>query len=220
VDDWMGIQMDEMIGFEDEHDCNAEGQAECYDSCTACGGHHCGYHGCSADKYEEDSAGFFVKRLGIGQFQDRGLTVTYPTISNWTEIKREKENNVVSKELIERQARSYQEMADKQLAKLAFLESLPKEPTGIWEDESEPIIIQFNKKFGNGQTYQYAAIGIRTRIGQLYRGEEVMSWERTWYTTGPKTPKAYSWDDLIQWIYGAGDEDVEIWVVTGLEKIN
>jgi hypothetical protein len=45
-------------------------------------------------------------------------------------------------------------------------------------------VIRWRKQFGDGKTYMYAAI--RTELG--------------WYTTGPRSPKGYSWETLIEFI--------------------
>jgi len=61
---------------------------------------------------------------------------------------------------------------------LARLESRPSEP-------DEGTVIQFEMKFG-ARDYSYAAI----RVAGM------------WYTTGPRSPKAYSWDELLDWMDG------------------
>lgn len=84
-------------------------------------------------------------------------------------------------------------------AEIARLESLPEEP------EADPAIVYFRKDFG-GKDYDYAAV----RAG-----------DGLWYTTGPKSPKGYTWESLVGFIYpdGADPAEVEVWVVSDLERI-
>jgi hypothetical protein len=71
---------------------------------------------------------------------------------------------------------------------LKRLKDRPNEPT------ENGNIISFHKQFsGGGTVYSYAAI----KAAGL------------WYTTGPKSPKGYSWDELLDFI---GDN--EIYLVT------
>jgi hypothetical protein len=75
--------------------------------------------------------------------------------------------------------------------RLLYLQSLPKEPEG------KTAVIKFTRRFSpGGKKYHYAAI--KTKDG--------------WYTTGPRTPKAYSWQDLIAWINAEGPVDVKVMV--------
>lgn len=64
---------------------------------------------------------------------------------------------------------------------LARLEALPEEPP-------EGSVIRFNMQFdGHGTVYDYAAI----HCG-----------DGKWYTTGPRSPKGYTWDQLLDWMEG------------------
>lgn len=48
----------------------------------------------------------------------------------------------------------------------------------------EGDVIRFTYVFPNGSTqYKYAAIKVKG----------------LWYSTGPRAPKAYTWDDLVSW---------------------
>lgn len=68
-------------------------------------------------------------------------------------------------------------------AKIDYLESLPKEP--VWDDD-KPNVIYFQKQFSEGgRFFDYAAI----KAG-----------DGLWYTTGPRTPKGFTWQALIEWI--------------------
>lgn len=65
------------------------------------------------------------------------------------------------------------------------------------DDFEDGAVIQFEKTFTSG-TYQYAAIKAKG----------------LWYTTGPLSPKAYTWDRLIDFI-GSNT----IWFVTEYEEL-
>lgn len=74
---------------------------------------------------------------------------------------------------------------------LLRLESLPTEPEGT----GEHAVIFFSKQFhSGGVSYDYAAIKASNGL---------------WYTTGPRAPKGYTWDQLVDFI-----GDAEIWVCT------
>jgi hypothetical protein len=71
-------------------------------------------------------------------------------------------------------------------AELEYIEELPNEPLMEAEGQDGPNVIWWEGRFPNGtQTYTYAAV--RTSDGR-------------WFTTGPMSPKGYSWADLITWI--------------------
>ena len=62
------------------------------------------------------------------------------------------------------------------------------------DNYSENSVIRFQKTFVKGGTkYTYAAI----KAGGL------------WYTTGPKSPKGYTWNEFTAWL--AATEPVEKW---------
>lgn len=64
---------------------------------------------------------------------------------------------------------------------IAKLEARPEEP-------DIGVVIRFTMQFnGRGVEYDYAAI----RAGDGY-----------WYTTGPRSPKGYSWTQLLDWMEG------------------
>ena len=59
-------------------------------------------------------------------------------------------------------------------------------------------VIKFRKRFvGSGKAYDYAAI----------KADDL------WYTTGPRSPKGYTWDQLTEWM---GDNRFvnQIWMAT------
>ena len=62
--------------------------------------------------------------------------------------------------------------------------------------EPEQDMIRFERTFNGGErVYTYGAI--RTDQG-------------LWYTTGPRTPKGYTWDDLIDWMMEDGEVKIEV----------
>lgn len=80
--------------------------------------------------------------------------------------------------------------------------SLPAEP------DVESPTIWFEKTFGrqDGHAPRYTYAAVKAGDGK-------------WYTTGPKTPKGYTWAELIEWITGDGDADIEIWLVGSWEPL-
>jgi hypothetical protein len=76
--------------------------------------------------------------------------------------------------------------------------AVPGEPEG-------PYIV-FTKVFPNGnRRYTYAAARAGGRGG-------------LWYTTGPRSPKGYTWEKLYEWITEEGAQ-YEIKVVIGVQMI-
>lgn len=73
---------------------------------------------------------------------------------------------------------------------LTRLETRPDEPP-------KGRVIRFNMRFGGrGPTYDYAAI---------HAGDDL------WYTTGPRSPKGYTWDELLDWME---DGTTTFWVLS------
>lgn len=75
------------------------------------------------------------------------------------------------------------------------------------EDLPDGAVITFTKTFSagpNAKRYDYAAIRCNG----------------TWYTTGPKSPKSYTWAELVAWFdgdgyaYGEGGQIFDLKVVT------
>ena len=52
------------------------------------------------------------------------------------------------------------------------------------DDYPDGTIIKFRKRFGNSTWYRYATIKAKG----------------LWYTTGPRSPKGYTWDELTAWL--------------------
>lgn len=85
------------------------------------------------------------------------------------------------------------------------MENAQQELTRILAQPKEPEsdLIYFRKRFNaGGKQYTYAAV--RTEDG-------------LWFTTGPRTPKGFGWDELIDWIME--DDTAEIEVVTKRKPI-
>lgn len=79
------------------------------------------------------------------------------------------------------------------------IESLPGEPV---VDGDETPVIYFRKTFNGIRNYDYAAIKVSNGL---------------WYTTGPSSPKGYSWDELVEFI--TQGEEVQIYVATEWTEI-
>jgi hypothetical protein len=71
-----------------------------------------------------------------------------------------------------------------------------------WEDPFvDGDVISFNKVFPNSTTtYNYAAIRTNGH----------------WYTTGPRNPKHYLWDELVEFL-GSGGADIYLMNKSGSE---
>jgi hypothetical protein len=95
-------------------------------------------------------------------------------------------------EALDRQRRALEE-------ELTRLENRPGEPPDY--SKTRPAIITFSKQFGqfafDKYTYSYAFIRAAGK----------------WYGTGPKAPKGYTWDELMDWLEDTGPMP-EIHVVT------
>ena len=78
------------------------------------------------------------------------------------------------------------------LDQIERLNNRPEEPmksVRVGENEVLPPTILFTKRFGHGAgAYSYAFVGINGR----------------WYGTGPKAPKSFSWDELMDWLENTG----------------
>jgi hypothetical protein len=81
------------------------------------------------------------------------------------------------------------------------------------DDYPDQAVITFDKVFPTGtKVYHYAA------MKKVITEEESEFGEATelWYTTGPKAPKGYTWDELVNWM-GKGVK--EIYYVTEMKKV-
>lgn len=71
---------------------------------------------------------------------------------------------------------------------------LPAEPT---TDDDQPLVVFFQHRFNqNSRTYDYAAI----KAG-----------DGLWYTTGPASPKGYTWDQLMDWHMSEVNENATVY---------
>lgn len=105
-----------------------------------------------------------------------------------------------SREQLERVADRHRKEAERIERRIALLEALPDEPV---VDDGEPNVIWFTKSFHASGDYTYAAVKASDDL---------------WYTTGPASPKGYTWSDLVQWVVD-GTEDAEIWHATGYDLL-
>lgn len=81
------------------------------------------------------------------------------------------------------------------------LEKLNNYPEDVYEDGE---VIRFDKTFNDGLTYSYAAIKA----------------EGLWYTTGPSSPKGYSWEALLDWIFkGRHGSKITLWWASTYDEI-
>lgn len=83
-------------------------------------------------------------------------------------------------------------------AQIDRLMSLPDEPTS--EDPDGALVVWFSHQFNaRSQKYTYAAVKASDGL---------------WYTTGPASPKGYTWDELIDWHLNEVNIDNTMWVST------
>jgi hypothetical protein len=101
--------------------------------------------------------------------------------------------------VLERRIERHQTDIERLERRKEWMESLPEEPIG----EDGTTMIWFQKPLGS-RVYTYGAV--RTPDG-------------LWNTTGPKSPKAYRWHELITWIVDRGNEDVQIWFANQFEQL-
>jgi len=75
----------------------------------------------------------------------------------------------------------------------AEVDRLEQEIADFGEDDyAEGDVVKFTKQFvPGGKAYLYAAIKAND----------------AWYTTGPKSPKGYSWDEFVLWLIGGEGYD-------------
>lgn len=93
---------------------------------------------------------------------------------------------------VEAQLERHRKQTEYYEAKLARLEALPGEPE---VEDGEPNVVWFTKVFQNGSVeYTYAATKASNGL---------------WYTTGPSSPKGYTWEALVEWI--ADGKEYNLW---------
>lgn len=89
--------------------------------------------------------------------------------------------------------------AEQQIDKIL---SLPEEPTT--DDPDGALVIWFTRYFNPNRSKQYTYAAVKAGDG-------------LWYTTGPQSPKGYTWDQLIDWLLQ--DSQVTVWVAAGWEPL-
>jgi hypothetical protein len=106
---------------------------------------------------------------------------------------------------LRRQLELHMSAADRLLEKLTQAERFGE------DDWPEGTIIVFDKQFaGGGTTYHYAAIKAPSHLRS----------GGGWYTTEPRAPKDYSWEDLIAWIQEGPESSIDLYVVSELKHID
>lgn len=69
---------------------------------------------------------------------------------------------------------------------------------------TDGAVITFKKQFQvKGVVYDYAMIRARG----------------LWFSTGPKAPKAYTWDDMVLWLLSEPVPTTELWFATDFELV-
>lgn len=92
--------------------------------------------------------------------------------------------------------------AERAQQRIEFLMSLPDEP--VTTDPDGALVLWFERRFGGrGKVYTYAV---------------VKAGDGLWYTTGPQSPKGYTWDQFVTWLME--DETVVLWQATEFEPIS
>lgn len=103
----------------------------------------------------------------------------------------------------ERAMERAQRQMDKAQDQIDRLLSLPNEPTS--DDPDGALVIWFIHRFNSGsKAYTYAA---------------VKAGDGLWYTTGPASPKGYTWDELMLWHSNEINVNDTMWIATGWEAI-
>jgi hypothetical protein len=111
------------------------------------------------------------------------------------------EDKVISTET----AASLERRAEKMLAEAAKIRE--KYERFGEDDFPEGAVIVFDKRFN-----EYAG---RSIPWSKYYHYAAMKGDGRWNTTGPKSPKSYTWDELIRWM---GDGVDEIYYVSTMER--
>lgn len=96
-------------------------------------------------------------------------------------------------------------------AELTELNKLPDEPTS--EGVFPPIVV-FRKKFGGaGSSRPY----VNSDTEYVYAFIKSPG-DGRWYGTGPKSPKGYTWDELMDWLKNSGPFPEVIYLVDGMHE--
>jgi hypothetical protein len=89
-------------------------------------------------------------------------------------------------------------------AELARLEERPQEPEST---DGQPLVIFFKKQFG-GPTSSRPFIKPNTKYHYAF-----IKAGGLWNGTGPKAPKAFTWDELMDWLENSGPFPKKIYVL-------
>lgn len=102
-----------------------------------------------------------------------------------------------------RQAEALRRRADDIEARAVVKEDIKK----VLPDDADTVIF-FRKRFDDGITYTYGAVAFKLD------GRS----SSYWATTGPRSPKYYTTDELIEWM--TADNGVEeLWVCTEFTEV-
>jgi hypothetical protein len=145
----------------------------------------------------------FVQEFLLGIVVDDPIAreMTYTNINGITDEARERANNMgmSQAEAMERQAAAMLDRA----AQIRVLEEQKRERWGWLIDAPDETVVFFKKRFNAvGQLYTYAMVKVNG----------------TWYTTGPRSPKNYSNDEIIKFLDGGYNDTgqlmvEDLWVV-------
>lgn len=136
------------------------------------------------------------------QVQDFLIANKVPVKTSYYVVKPDKEEEEIEMPALtarERRIERAQRMIERAQHEIDRLSARPDEP------DADKAVIYFEKRFSaRGTDYTYAA---------------VKAGDGLWYTTGPKAPKGYRWDALLDWIFEY-DEDIEIFVAGSFEPLS
>lgn len=103
----------------------------------------------------------------------------------------------------ERQIASAENSIARAQARIDRLLSMPEEPTT--DDPDGALVVWFQHQFNpRSRVYTYAAVKANDGL---------------WYTTGPASPKGYTWDQLIDWHMNEVNTDSTMWIAGGWEPL-
>jgi hypothetical protein len=106
--------------------------------------------------------------------------------------------------LRESRIRSAERTIERAQRKIDRLLSLPEEPTT--DDPDGALVVWFEHKFNRtSKSYTYAA---------------VKAGDGLWYTTGPSSPKGYTWDELVDWHENEENVTKTMWVATEWAEVD
>jgi hypothetical protein len=91
--------------------------------------------------------------------------------------------------------RAAERTMERAMARIEQIANRPDEPMGNPEDG---IVVFFQRTFGG--------------VGTVYTYAMVKAGDGKWYTTGPRSPKGYTWDEVLDWL----EDDLvgDLWIAT------